>query len=140
MSTEKQMWVTLQPHLKREGLDPHRIENRVGIGTPDVNYLFGWIELKHSDGMQTTGTLALKHPPTPEQKVWLGRRSTLGMPAFLCLRVGRIWRLFDGDKVQKVWKDRYARPTEKDLDAHSIFKTNKPAELAKFLARYGSGK
>ncbi|QHJ77444.1 MAG: hypothetical protein [Bacteriophage sp.] len=139
MSTEKQMWAALQPYMKRAKLDPHRVENRVSVGMPDVNYLHGWLELKNADEFQRIGTLALKHPPTPEQKVWLERRHNLGGVVFLCLRVGRKWWLIEGDKVKELWPNKNSRPTKEQIKYWSVCEGDKPADIADFLVGYGNG-
>jgi hypothetical protein len=42
--SESTLWNKLEPKLRE--LHPVRIENLVGEGQPDVNYVMGWIELK----------------------------------------------------------------------------------------------
>jgi hypothetical protein len=89
--------------LKRNGLDPQRIEDAIRCGVPDVNYRDGWIELKVSPGWpKRPGTrLALDHF-TPAQRVWLSRRCRHGGRAFVLLRVGaREYMLFRGDVAAK---------------------------------------
>lgn len=133
MPDEKGMWQALRPHMERAGLDPVRVENPALPGTPDVNYIEGWLELKHADQWPARGgPLRLKHPPTPEQKVWLFRRWHAGGAAFLLLRVGQEWFLFRGFRAREVWKDH---PTEAVIRRMSItFKS--PAEVAEWLAAY----
>lgn len=98
MSSEANMWADhVRPLLKKLNLDPVRIENRVGTGFPDVNYIEGWVELKHADAWpKRTGTpLRLDHF-TPQQRSWLMRRWWSGGNVWLLLRVAGEWMLFDG--------------------------------------------
>lgn len=133
MPSESQMWERLRGPMEKLGLDPVRVENPALPGTPDVNYIEGWLELKHADQWPARGgPLRLKHPPTPEQKVWLFRRWHAGGAAFLLLRVGQEWFLFRGFRAREVWKDH---PTEAVIRRMSItFKS--PAEVAEWLAAY----
>ncbi len=74
------------------------IENRgAGPGTPDVNYIEGWIELKHVPRMPRDEDVLLKiHNFTPQQRNWLRRRWDSGGNVHLLLQIGRHWLLFDG--------------------------------------------
>jgi len=104
MSSEAQMWKDhVRPVLYTAMLDPHRIENAVALGMPDVNYLYGWIELKHKHEWpkRDDTPLRLTHF-TPEQKTWLYRRHHLGGRAFLLLRVKNEFLLFDGKMARAV--------------------------------------
>lgn len=87
----------VRPLLASAMLDPHRIENSVALGMPDVNYLYGWIELKtkHEWPKREDTPLRIDHF-TPEQRTWLFRRTRMGGRAFLLLRVGKEFMLFDG--------------------------------------------
>jgi hypothetical protein len=72
------------------------IENGCGTGTPDVNFVEGWVELKSVDRWPPRGgPLRVEHF-TEYQKVWLLRRRRAGGQAFLLLKVGKDWLLFDG--------------------------------------------
>jgi hypothetical protein len=96
MLPEQEMWDALRPLLK--GLDPVRVENPlVGAGTPDVNIVTGWIELKYAkDWPLRGGPLRVKHF-TPQQRGWLERRYKAGGRAWLLLKVGdNEWLLFLG--------------------------------------------
>jgi hypothetical protein len=76
-------------------LDAISVENMVGIGTPDVNYAEGWLELKFKKAWPKRETTALKFPHfTEQQRVWLKRRSRKGGTAYLLVLVGREWFLF----------------------------------------------
>jgi hypothetical protein len=94
MPSESTSWQQLKPLLK--GLDPCRVENLVNPGTPDINYIEGWIELKFSYCWpKRGGVLKIKHF-TPQQRAWLTRRCLEGGKAFLILHIGCEWLLFNG--------------------------------------------
>lgn len=133
MPSEAQMWTALRPHMEKAGLDPVRVENPALPGTPDVNYIEGWIELKHADRWPPRGgPLRLKHPPTPEQKVFLFRRWMTFGAAHLLLRVRQEWFLFPGYVVRSVWAEA---PTQDDIRNNSIA-FQRPVEVAKYLAEF----
>lgn len=96
---EGYMWrENVRPALQRAGLDPLRVENKVASGTPDVNYMDGWLELKCVDRWPARGgALALPHF-TKEQRIFLRTRWQRGGNAWLLLKVvkTRDWLLFDG--------------------------------------------
>lgn len=74
------------------------IENPLGPGTPDVNYVLGWIELKwlRRWPMKETTTVQLPHF-TLQQRRWLRDRWKVGADnAWLLLQVQREWLLFTG--------------------------------------------
>lgn len=93
------------PILKTLGLDPHRVENVLGVGTPDTNYTHGWIELKYLDAWPKRETTIVALPKLRERKaqvVWLTRRWRRGGPAYLLLQVGGELLLFAGCDVALV--------------------------------------
>lgn len=91
------MWGRVRKALK--GLDPVRVENRVEAGTPDVNYVFGWVELKWMRKKpKREGTiLHLDHEMTTEQRTWAVRRHHAGGKVFLLLKISTEWILFKGE-------------------------------------------
>lgn len=135
MPSESQMSERLMSSLKTYGLDPLRIENRIHAGTPDVNYIKGWLELKHADRWPPRGgPLRLKHPPTPQQKVWLYRRWNSGGTAFLVLRVDKEWFIIRGIDVLGLWQDN--DPYENEVRVTAIFQAEHPDHVARFLKDY----
>lgn len=91
--SEHSMWGRVRRALK--GLDPVRVENRVELGTPDVNYIEGWVELKIATAPKRGGILKIEHY-TMEQRTWAIRRTHHGGRVFLLLKVGNEWLLFTG--------------------------------------------
>ena len=78
-------------------LDAVPIENRIGSGTPDVQYIGGWIELKCLKEWPKDEHAIVKIPHyTKEQRLWLRRRWSRGGYCWLLLQVKREWLLFDG--------------------------------------------
>ena len=99
--SESNMWKALKPLFESKGLDAHRIENKIELGTPDVNYLHGWIELKWKSRWPARGgILALPHF-TALQRRWLARRQDAGGRAFVLLKVNKEWILFEGSTGAK---------------------------------------
>ncbi len=79
-------------------LDAVSVENGCGVGTPDVNFVGGWIELKSMEGWPADEAMPLQVPHfTPQQRVWLTRRTRAGGRAWLLLKVAHDWLLFDGE-------------------------------------------
>jgi len=86
--------------LERE--DAKAVENPVHPGTPDVNYIEGWIELKQVPEWPANEETPLRIAHfTPQQRVWLMRRCSMGGRAHLLLQVGREWLLFTGTVAAK---------------------------------------
>ena len=79
-------------------LDAYPVENPAYPGTPDVNFLNGWLELKHLPNwpVRANTPVQLGHF-TPRQRIWLRKRWRAGGGAWLLLQVGSDWLLFDGD-------------------------------------------
>jgi hypothetical protein len=78
-------------------LDAMAVENSVQPGTPDVNYIGGWIELKSLDAWpkKDNTPVVIGHFNT-FQRLWLHRRCKKGGKAWLVLRVGNEWLVLDG--------------------------------------------
>lgn len=102
--SEKAMVPVVRKLLK--GLDPIRVENSAGAGTPDINFggiynqdhsLQGWIELKYigKHNKFFNDIVKIKHF-TPQQRVWLKRRWWSSKSSFLLLKIKSNWFLFDG--------------------------------------------
>lgn len=81
-------------------LDAIAVENGGACpGTPDVNYIGGWIECKWRRTWPRFDKerVALQHPITPQQRVWLERRLRRGGLAWVMFECGGDWLLFRGD-------------------------------------------
>lgn len=135
MPSEKQMWDVLRPELVRKKMDPVRVENPALPGTPDVNFIEGWAELKHADRWPPKGgPLQLNHPPTPEQRTWLLRRWHAGGNCWLVLRVHREWLVFRGRDVIVLWAEaRETPPDRQELEAAAVLHTSVPRDVADLL-------
>ncbi len=94
---ESDMRKNLCDRLKK--LDAIAVENPARPGTPDVNFIGGWIELKWlRHWPKRVGTpVKLDHPLLSGQKVWIRRRNRRGGRAWVMLQCGREWLLFKGD-------------------------------------------
>ena len=92
--SEEQMWTALRPSLK--GLDPVRIENSLALGTPDVNYTEGWIELKNVDKRPKKEETRIEVDHfTQDQRMWIARRHQVAGRVHLLLRIEKTWLLFE---------------------------------------------
>ncbi len=79
-------------------LDACRVENPCLPGTPDVNYVWGWIELKQVDNWPVNSHIPLRVPHfTPQQRIWLERRVRRGGKAHVLIQVAREYILLSGD-------------------------------------------
>jgi len=72
------------------------VENRVQPGTPDVEFIGGWVELKSVSAWPRLGGPVRVGHFTTVQRLWLRKRCEKGGTAWLLLRVGKSWLLFDG--------------------------------------------
>lgn len=94
-------------------LDAVSIENPAGPGTPDVNFIGGWIECKwlRAWPKRPDTPVKLDHPLLPTQKAWLKRRRRRGGKAWVMLQCGREWLLFHGC----VASDHLGTATQREL-------------------------
>lgn len=94
--------------------DAWSVENPCRPGTPDVNYIEGWIELKWLADWpkRATTTVRIEHF-TPQQRVHLARRWEMGGNAYLLLQVAQDWLLFTGDIAARI----VGRATRSELEA-----------------------
>lgn len=137
MKAESAMWRKVRPFLIAARLDPVRVENPIGPGTPDVNLADGrWIELKCVPAWPPRARNILRIPHfTPQQRVWLYQRWRAASDTtylLLEVRATREWLLFDGDVAAKV----VGRATEGHLRAcaHAILAESALADLPKIFA------
>lgn len=130
---EKDQRSTVTTLLKK--WDAIAVENPVYPGTPDVNCILGWIELKwlRSWPVREDTPVKLDHF-TRQQRVWLAKRWHRGGSAWLLLQCGTEWLLFDGATAAKV----VGHVDKKSLiEAARMYWTNKPSgqELAEQLTQ-----
>ncbi len=111
-------------------LDAQAVENRVGPGTPDVEYIGGHIECKwlRAWPKRPSTVVKLDHPLLKSQKVWIRRRIRRGGTAFVMLQCRHEWLLFRGflacDWLGKLTRSELAyrayRYWERGLDADEL--------------------
>lgn len=78
-------------------LDARPVENSADPGTPDVNYIGGWVELKQISAWPSRPDTPVRCDHfTPQQRGWLIRRGLRGGRAWLLLQVRKEWLLFNG--------------------------------------------
>lgn len=114
--------------------DAHAVENRVLPGTPDVEYIGGWIELKWVRRWPKNSDVSHVHVDhfTPQQRVWLKRRWRKGGRCFLLLQANQTdWLLFDGETAAQC-VGRVTRP-ELYLRALHFWKGLNERELIEWL-------
>jgi len=109
------------------------VENPCLPGTPDVNFIEGWIELKwlRSWPKRDDTTVRLEHY-TKVQRVWAFRRRRAGGQCWMLIQCGREWLLMDGAVAALT----IGHCTKAELIAHSeaYFKTGLDAEtMIQFL-------
>ena len=80
-------------------LDAVSVENPARPGTPDVNYVEGWIELKQLPRWPRGGPDEIVRVAhfRPGQRVWIGRRARRGGRVHVLLQVGADWLLLPGE-------------------------------------------
>ena len=96
------------------------VENPAQPGTPDVNYIEGWIELKwlRAWAKRATTVIHIDHW-TRRQKIWHFRRRCAGGQAWVLLQCRREWLLFDG-AVAALWLNRSTK-AQLMIAAHSYW-------------------
>lgn len=98
---QRQLIVKALNKLKKDAIS---VENPALPGTPDVNFIGGWVELKYREDWpaKEETTVRLDHF-TPQQRVWLMRRWYNKGASWLCLQISktRDWFVFDGETAAK---------------------------------------
>lgn len=114
-------------------LDAVPIENHMRAGTPDVNYIGGWIECKW---MKTwprgaaTNPVKFTHPLTKNQGLWLRRRWLAGGTTLVCAQVAREWFFFSGETI----KDYFNKMTRPEMIERAIFYMPNGLDKGKLVA------
>ena len=73
------------------------VENKVPpLGTPDINFVGGWIECKRRERWPIRENQVVKfpHPVNLNQKVWRDLRTRKGGTVILAIQVARDWLFF----------------------------------------------
>lgn len=95
------------------------VENLCLPGTPDVNCMYGWLELKRIDDWpkRETTTVRCEHFK-PEQKIFLQDHCELGGRAYLLLLIDKTqeWLLLRGDVAARI----LGRCTQQQLRDNSL--------------------
>lgn len=78
------------------------IENGVGVGTPDINYRDGWIECKSVDQPARADTVVRVDHFTAHQRLFHRMRRQAGGVSLVCVKVGTMWLLMDGQVAAEV--------------------------------------
>ena len=89
-------------------LDATAVENGVGPGTPDINYVEGWIELKYLPRWVKSVDHVKIAIFTTQQRVWLRRRWKARGNVFFLLQIENEWLLYDGITAAQ-WVGRVGR-------------------------------
>ena len=78
-------------------LDAISVENSAYAGTPDINYIGGWIECKWLRSWPKRRETIVKVSRFHQgQRVWAKRRIKKGGVVWFVLQVGKEWLLIDG--------------------------------------------
>ena len=124
---ESGLWDTIQKNLgKTPGLHMERIENLIGIGTPDVNLCYkgreAWVELKLLREFPKRPTTTVKIPHfKAEQLYYLQQRTKAGGRAWLFVQVqGEGYFLFHPDQAAQIFRGEL---TQEDwwMEAHKAW-------------------
>lgn len=101
--SESDMRQKLVKNLRKLGQDPIPVENSARPGTPDVNYVLGWAELKwlRNWPKKEETDVKIEHY-TPHQKLWLRNRWKAGGLAWLIVQCKREWFLFTAVAAQHI--------------------------------------
>jgi hypothetical protein len=120
----------LVAEMKAAGLDPEPIENTVGVGTPDINWSKGWIELKVLPAWPSRSTTPVCIPHfTAQQRAWILSRSKAGGLVHIVLKVGRKWLLLDGEWAA----NNLGKATQADLTRRNKCNAKGVADVAWIL-------
>ena len=78
-------------------LDPVLVDNPRKPGTPDINFIEGWVELKYLPEWPKRATTLVKFPKFyPQQRVWLVKRTLSGGKCFVLVQIKFMYILYQG--------------------------------------------
>jgi hypothetical protein len=119
--------------LTEAGLDAGSVENASGPGTPDIQYVGGWLELKWLAAWpKKADTPVVIEHFTPQQRVWAIRRAQVdpqGIWLLLEVEKTREWLLFRGQDVREIGKTL----PQSELRLLAICVTKDPHDLLPYL-------
>jgi len=97
------------------------VENPAFPGTPDVNYVEGWIELKELDRWPKNAdeSPVLVEHYTPQQRRWQVERRIAHGTCWFVLKVGQEWLLYDA-AIAALHVGLVPRPELRKLAAHQF--------------------
>lgn len=113
-------------------LDAFSVENRVYPGTPDVNYIDGWLELKWLKDWpkRENSPVIIKHL-TQQQKIWMLRRSRKGGKAHLVIQCRSQWLVYTPEAVLDPAFGKTL--TRRQLEELAWLQLGRPEELGTYL-------
>jgi hypothetical protein len=109
--TEKKDYGILRDNMPVHGDRIDRIENVVGVGTPDINFCIegveGWIELKspREPKRASTRLFGSNHKLSQDQMNWFLKQEKAGGNGFVLIATDKRWMLIEGwyaDDVNKM--------------------------------------
>lgn len=115
-----------------KSLDAVPIENPMRAGTPDINYIGGWIECKWMKTWPVycdTRPVHFSHPLTKEQGIWLARRWMSGGTTLVCAQVAREWFFFSGETA----KFKFGNMTRPEMRKEALLHLTKGLEKEKVI-------
>ena len=106
---------TLVKRLRPLDAQPVEVKGRAGV--PDVEHIYGWIELKFKPKwpkfLKPDTVIKWPHKLEPAQKVWLRRRVHRGGAAVLCGKIDRDWFFWN---VETFDLDQFDHQTQREMN------------------------
>lgn len=118
-------------------LDAISVENAARYGTPDINYIEGWIELKWKEKWPVRANTPLRVESfTSQQRAWMIRRAQAGGNIHLLLRVGKEWLL-----LPPIWSAINLGSTPRsDIEAFALSRWKKLPGFEEFSGALKTGR
>ena len=120
--------------LNRADLDAQPVENVTRVGTPDVECIVGWIELKKTKEWPADpdGIVVLDHDLSKGQRIWLRRRMRKGGRAWVLVQIAQDFvLLFGNDAAQLI-----GRVPRNELEAVAVGTCRGLKELKTLLPQW----
>ena len=135
--SEKTDYQMLKKHMPNVMDRLDRIENVVGVGTPDVNYCIdgvdGWIEMKSpKEPVRPTSKLFKfknNHSLNQDQMNWFLRQRNADGRAFILICTNKRWMLVEGEHA-----DRINDMTAQEICNIACWSLPKPISVGGWLA------